>query len=56
MGESKIIQFSMESDKLLMWWYDFDILIFIFYDDKKKIATDVLKAVDNTIGPWHYLK
>ena len=27
-------QFVMRNDQLSLWWYDFHILIFIFYDDK----------------------
>ena len=53
----KDIQFAVGSDQFPEWWYDFHILIFIFYDDKKiVVVTDVWKGAYNTMGPWYSLE
>ena len=46
----KYIQFGMGSDQLSVWWYDFHILIFIFYDDR--ILLLLLMFGMNKIIPW----
>ena len=46
----KDIQFGMGSDQLLVWWYDFHILIFIFYDDR--ILLLLLMFGKGQITPW----
>ena len=33
-GSLKYFQFCIGSFQFLVWWYDFHIMIFIFYDDK----------------------
>ena len=46
----KDIHFGMGSDQLSVWWYDFHILIFIFYDDR--ILLLLLMFGREKIIPW----
>ena len=46
----KYIQFVMGSDQLSVWWYDFHIPIFIFYNDK--IMLFLLMFGRGQIIPW----
>ena len=49
--------FCIGSVDLLVWWCDFHILIFIFYEDKNKIVNvNVWKDVDKIMGPWNSLE